>query len=125
MGKLIRQFPKDPHVTGTYYKLLKDYRRATKYHKKMYKQDMINKLDELHDQSPREYWKLLSKLKNGNNNTDQTSRIDPGTWLYHFKQLNTNKTRGKCNNDSILPHTTQVPQPMLNKEIETCEVQRP
>jgi exonuclease III len=124
MGKLIKQYPKDPQVTGTYHKLLKDYRRATKYHKKMYKQDMINKLDDLHDQSPKEYWKLLNKLKNNNNNQSQSNQIDPSMWLSHFKQLNTNTSGRKCHNLPSLHSSSLIPQPILNKEIEMCEVQK-
>jgi exonuclease III len=120
MGKLIKKFPKDPLVTGTYHKLLKDYRRTTKLYKRKYKQEMIDKLDTFHEQSPKEYWKLLNKLKNGNKCHDQTSQIDPGTWLSHFKYLN-NSNGELCNTKS---NTSQIPQPILNRRVEACEVQR-
>ena len=61
-GGLLTRFPNDPYITGSYYKLLKEYRRAVRHHKRQFKQDMINKLDELCDKSPQEYWKLLNRL---------------------------------------------------------------
>lgn len=124
MGHLIRQYPKDPHVTGKYYTLLKVYRRAVKYHKKIYKQDLITKLDNLRDSSPKEYWKLLNKLKKDNNGSDQTSQIDPGTWFTHFTKLNTKQhTRDYHNDATQTPYPHMISQ-ILNKEIDISEVQK-
>jgi exonuclease III len=123
MGKILKQYPNDPLVTGKYYKLLKEYRRSTKIHKRAYKQDMINKLNDLHDRSPKEYWKLLNRLKQGDATHDKTRQIDPSTWLSHFKHLN-KKSPSDVYPESIIEDTTPIPQTLLNKNIEICEVQK-
>jgi hypothetical protein len=123
MGKILKQHPNDPLVTGKYYKLLKDYRRSIKIHKKTYKQDMINKLNDLHDKSPKEYWKLLNRLKQGDGTHDKARQIDPGTWLSHFKHLN-KKHPSDYHPTPTNEDTTTIPQLLLNKDIETHEVQK-
>ena len=128
-GKLLKQYPTDPHIRGSYYKLLKEYKRAVRYHKRQYKQEMINKLDELRSNSPREYWRLLARLKNESlDSSDHSSRVDPKEWLIHFTKLNTKLTCDTPPKSTLNHPVTPVPQPTqanpeLNREIELAEVQ--
>jgi hypothetical protein len=50
---------------------------------------MIDKLDSLRETSPKEYWKLLELLKNGEGGKQAASNIiEPSTWHDYFKGLN-------------------------------------
>jgi hypothetical protein len=122
-GKLLKQFPNDPHIRGSYYKTLKNYRRSVKYHKKQFKQDMINKLDDLCSNSPRDYWKLLAKLKNENLDNDPTTQIKPDQWLKHFTELNSKSSNENINAQLWKNPLTCQLNHTLNKQIELNEVQ--
>jgi hypothetical protein len=84
-GQLMAKYPGDPVVRGRYFKLLKHYRKACKKERRLFRQDIIAKLDSLHDSHPKEYWELVKKLKS--DNTRNTDKISPVEWLNHFQSL--------------------------------------
>jgi uncharacterized pyridoxal phosphate-containing UPF0001 family protein len=45
------------------FKCLKTYRKARKAQMRKYNQELIEKLDSLHEQNSKAYWKLLGQLK--------------------------------------------------------------
>jgi len=122
-GELLRRFPKDPQIRGSYYVLLKEYKRAVKYHRKQFKQDIISKLDDLCERSPQEYWKLLAKLKNETASNDTVDQIDPKEWWSYFTKLN---TKLPADNRENVPtcHKTYTLSPVLNRQVEMTEVQK-
>jgi hypothetical protein len=65
-GKILSFFPRDPQVRGKYYRLLKEYSKTVKYtcKRRKYKSDMLNKISEIHENNPKAYWNMLSKLRN-------------------------------------------------------------
>jgi len=119
-GKLLKQFPYDPVIRGSYHKLLKDYNRTRKFYHRQFKQKIINELDELRENAPRHYWKLLSKLKNEEQGNVMLDQIKPQDWLFHFKNLNM-----KSQNPLPTIPLDQLPadkiEPSLNFQIEERE----
>jgi hypothetical protein len=74
-ANLLKKFPKDPAVRSKYFKMAKEYKQKVKYCKRQFKQDIINELDDLRERAPRQYWKLLNKLKNEQGAQDRVSQI--------------------------------------------------
>ena len=86
-GKIYSQFPNDPNVRNHYYKLNREYTKLRKARKRQYKNSIIHELENLHENNPKQYWKLINDLKN-NNNEDVQNNITSSEWLNHFKDLN-------------------------------------
>ena len=52
---------------------------------------LIEKLQEFDSSNPKEYWKLIKKLRECNLEGDannESDSVDPGTWFDYFKALN-------------------------------------
>ena len=62
-GYLYAKCPCDPFVRGFYYKFRKLYVKSCKRKRKEYKSQIIEKLEQLHENDPKAYWKLLEDLK--------------------------------------------------------------
>ena len=57
-GYLYAKCPSDPFTRGSYYKFRKIYVKACKRKRKEYKKEIIQKLEQLHENDPKAYWKL-------------------------------------------------------------------
>lgn len=90
LGKLLSQFPTDPHIRGSYFRNLTLYNRNRKKQYRLYKQDLIEKLDGLHVDNPKAYWKLLEKIKefNGSDKSSKSEQVSAEDWLTYFQKLN-------------------------------------
>ena len=88
-SRLLQQFPYDPHVRGDFLSTLKLYRKTRKKKIRDFKQNLINKLDMLREDCPRDYWRLLDQMT-GTRNVDSIPDISGDTWHTYFKQLNKN-----------------------------------
>ena len=89
--KLLQRYNHDPYIRGSFFKSLKQYRKATKAKARQYKRELINKLEELHSQNPKEYWSLVDKLQNTDCNSNQDNYIDVSEWKQHFEDLNSSE----------------------------------
>jgi hypothetical protein len=86
LGRLLCSYPTDPVIRGNYFRTLKEYRRKCKSEQRKFKAKVIANLDELYDQNPQSYWKLVNELRG----KDQKHTIsDPSQFYEHFKNLNT------------------------------------
>ena len=76
-------------------KIYRKLSRKLKY--KQYKNDIIEKLDNLEDNNPKTYWELLDKLQNCyKRETDYTSSIENQEWYEYFKNLNSGALKGQA-----------------------------
>ena len=83
---LMSKFPKDPLVRGSFFKLNKKYAKTRKKKRREFKQNILNRLDELQSNNPKEYWSLVNQLRN--EQTDKSvSNIDGDTWYKYFSNL--------------------------------------
>lgn len=96
-GQIYTRYPNDPKVRGHYYKLLKNYSKARKAKYKSYKQSLLQQIEALHDEDPKQYWRLIDELK-GAEKTDNDTELPASTWHSHFEKLNNPKPEFK---DSI------------------------
>ena len=65
--------------------LTKDTQKREKKRRE-FKQNILNRLDELQSNNPKEYWSLVNQLRN--EQTDKSvSNIDGDTWYKYFSNL--------------------------------------
>lgn len=89
-GKIYAKYPNDPIVSGSFYKIRKEYSKLCKRKYREFKQDLISKIDSLHQNDPKQYWEILNSLRNDyQDSTD--SKITPEEWVSHFSNLNKTK----------------------------------
>ena len=88
---LFQKHSSDPIVRGSFFKCLKLYRKTTKYKAREFKNELIKKLEDLHDQNPKEYWKLVEQLQNSDSKHLADNDIDTDEWRDHFEKLNSYK----------------------------------
>ena len=87
-GKLYGKFPKDPIIKGHYYKLYREYNKLRRMKCRKFKNDIIEKLDSLRIDDPKQYWKLVNDLRAEKADSTIYS-VEPNKWLNHFKSLHT------------------------------------
>ena len=86
-GHLYATHPNDPYIRGSFYKFRKMYVKACKQKRKHYKSEMLERLQQLHDNDPKSYWKLLEDLKT-DDSTSTEPQISADEWTNHFSSLN-------------------------------------
>jgi exonuclease III len=91
-AKLLGQFPTDPQVRGSYYKFLKQYNRNRKYKQRLYKQNIVTKLDHMRVEKPSEFWKILDLLKSEETRDNPATNISLEEWGHYFRELNNSST---------------------------------
>ncbi|CAC5386878.1 unnamed protein product [Mytilus coruscus] len=73
-----------------FFKFRKLYGKKCKLQCRQYKLDIIQKLDNLFEKNPSNYWELLNKLKyEDENKLSSNSTISADEWFKHFQELNT------------------------------------
>ena len=78
-------FPKDPIVRGSFFKLNKQYSKLRKKKRRDFKQNILNQLDNLECNNPKEYWSLVNQLRNEKGNDKNC--IEGDTWFQYFSDL--------------------------------------
>ena len=62
-GKIYSKFPKDPVGKTHFYKLYREYNKQRKYKCKSYKENMLQEIENLHENNPKLYWQLINELQ--------------------------------------------------------------
>ena len=83
---LFKKYNKDPIIRGSFYSALKLYRKARKQKIREYYSSIVDQLDALRENKPKEYWSLLGNLVNSSSTNG--SDISPDTWYSYFSDLN-------------------------------------
>ena len=127
-GKIYSKYPNDPAVRGHYYKLFREYSKLRKYKQRQYKQDLLAKIESLHNDNPKMYWKLIEELKDSKT-TDSSSNVSPSQWVSHFKNLSqpkpefqqrTQQLEEKLKNLENLTNKTELDNPITEQEISSA-----
>ena len=63
LGKLCEKDPKNPFLRGHMITARKEYKKLIKLTKRQWKNTMIRRLEEIEEENPAEYWKLIKKLR--------------------------------------------------------------
>jgi hypothetical protein len=88
-GRKLSEHPNISEHRHNYFSTLKQYRKKCKSTSRQFKCETLHKLENLNEKNPKEYWKLVEKLKNTTGKS--ATEIDPTIWYSHFKVLNENK----------------------------------
>ena len=83
---LMNKYPKDPFIRGSFFKTYKKYAKLRKYKKREFKNVILNRLENLETENPKEYWKLVNLLRNENTDKPENN-IDGETWYKYFASL--------------------------------------
>ena len=88
-GYLLTQYPRDPHIRGTYHATLKLYKKRCKAEVRKFRSKLLDTLDNLHESNPSEYWKLVKALSDDSNTIEH--QVDANQFYQHYKDLNNDK----------------------------------
>ena len=86
-GKVYSKYPKDPFVKNHFYRLYREYNKSRKMKQKMYKNNLLNEIETLHEDNPKLYWRLINDLQ-GKTHDLEDNCISSSAWLQHFQGLN-------------------------------------
>lgn len=62
-GKLYSMFPGVPVVRGRYFKLFRIYNKTKRNKERQFKTQLLEQIEILHSENPKEYWNLIDMLK--------------------------------------------------------------
>lgn len=66
----------------------RELRQIIKRKKRMFRQNILDQLNDMSDNNPKQYWKLIKELKELDSNSGNgTSPITPEEWFKHFSKL--------------------------------------
>lgn len=80
------KFPRDPIIRGSFFKINKQYSKLRKKKKKEFRQSVLDRLDALESENPKEYWSLLNSLKDEKKANKETD-IEGEVWYKYFSDL--------------------------------------
>ena len=93
LGALLRLYPKDAQIRGAYHKHLREYRKRCKTEHRKFKAALIEKLDNLSENDPKAYWRLVNELCE---KKKVSHPIDPDNFFKHYQSLNTDQRSPNC-----------------------------
>jgi hypothetical protein len=96
-AKHMSRYPNDPYIRGSFFKSYKTYAKLRKIKKREFKQAILDKLEHLQSNNPKEYWKLINMLKEKSDDRPENS-IDDQEWFNYFSHLSSIPNH---NNESI------------------------
>ena len=121
----------DPVVRGEYLKKLKVYKKKCRQARRQFREDLLTKLDDLHNKYPKEYWELVNKLRS--QEPDSSNKIDPSEWLNYFTNLgkeenfkmpsNLDHIYRECQRLEKIPNFSELDYKITEKEIMTALLQ--
>ena len=131
LAYLFSKNPKDPYVSGKFYKCRKEYNKMIKEKKRNADIIDINSLKKLTD-NPSQFWKKIKKMRS---NKVSLNSITPTEWYNHFSKLTNDKNKiyndiykkqhedvlAKLKNkldDEHYNNKTELDNPFTQKEIE-------
>lgn len=111
MSKKLSKDPQNYALRQTYYYNKRQFRKHMKSRALHERKTLIDKLYE--NNSPKDFWKTVEKLKKDPSKKDHKNPISPGVWLQHFQSL-------MCKDDKTCPPITsedhQVSKFLANEE---------
>ncbi len=121
---LVERYPQNRDIKKSFYQTRKIFYKKLKQTESNFRKGVLEKLSELKDSNPTEYWSLLKSIKSeGQSNEDP---IKPKVWLEHFKQLLSVPISDKdqfCNllhdTENLLKHRDILDTPFTENEILT------
>ena len=98
-AKLLNKFPYDTKLREAFFVKKKKFKKMIKCKRKQEENIIVNKLKQLNNNNPTEFWKIINNLKDSNK--DQNNPISPEKWVDYYKKLNCNDKLNDFQNDII------------------------
>ena len=116
----LQKHPSNPYIRGAFFKCLKVYRKARKSQMRKYNQELIEKLDSLHEQNPKSYWKLLDQLKRTklNKNNKNELNVSLSDWKNHFQVLNNSAGETHLGDENFVNKLAQKEEEIIFNELD-------
>jgi len=102
LSNLLHRFPKDPAIRTSYLLQKRQYKKLVKNKNKEFKQQILNQLETLQSSNPKEYWKLINKLREiDKDGTKKKNEPDFEALIKHYEELNENISNDQEGTESI------------------------
>jgi hypothetical protein len=85
--KEMKKYPFDQSIHHRYQAMVKNYNKLLRFKKKKFRDDILNRLDSMHSNNPKEYWKLFNDLKKEDQNKEAGSIISMNEWKEYLAKL--------------------------------------
>ena len=79
----IQRIPKSKTISINY----SESNKLKKLRYREYKQSLLDKIEALHEDNPKMYWRLIDELR-GKEISQNSSAVGPSDWFSHFQNLN-------------------------------------
>ena len=79
LGKLLSKYPNDPFLRHIFFAKRKEYKKLIKKMKRKFHNSMLEKIQNLSDRNPNEFWKLVNTIKT-NKSSGACNEISPTEW---------------------------------------------
>ena len=89
ISKLVTKSPFNPYLRGSLVTTKKEYNKLIKYKKREWKNEMINKLENMESKNSKEYWNLIEKIKG---EKERKNISDPEYFQNFFKKIYSEET---------------------------------
>ena len=118
LNKIFNRNPTDQMKRNSFLTLQKRYKKLLKYKRKIYEEDIINKIENLYYRNKDDFWKMLKSMKRKDSNEDV---IPIAKLNNHFKNLYNKETNYEYPEQVTQVTETQTLE-ILNINIEEEEV---
>ena len=88
LSALLSKNPNNHKLRSLLFKTMKEYKKNVKIQRKRYYSNLVAKLDNLHENDPSQYWKILNSLKEEKGAKKAPPNIPLHVFEEHFKSLN-------------------------------------
>ena len=85
VAQLVSKSPSNPHLRGSLVKTRKEYKKLLRRKRREWNQAMIQKLESMEEKDPKEYWKMVNKLREKDNDENGTPDIE--IFTEYFEKL--------------------------------------
>ncbi len=82
---LLERYPQNREIRKDYYSIKRMYEKSVKGSKSSLKNELLEKLDSLHEKDSKQYWDIFNKIRKNKN--ESVSPVSPSDWVEHYKQL--------------------------------------
>ena len=87
-ARLVNKYPFDVRLRELYFVKKKKYKKIIKIKQENERNLVVNKLTNLKNTNPKQFWNLINELKNSNTSTSTCIPISPEKWDEYYKTLN-------------------------------------
>lgn len=122
----MQKYPNDPIIRGNYFTLKKNFSRLLKKAKREEREQLSQKIAQLENKNPTEFWKLINTIKS---KRDLNEHIEPEVFLEHFKALHALKPNKNFDEafaddlqEKIRNNTIKLELEVLDKNITKEEI---